>query len=146
MGAPPSSMAWAGLACECSPRPERTTTRLVSPTTLATLRITPSTKRGLGSLTRLALLPPSRATGASVFLAGKGRKTNRDGIQRRIGLGAGPLEVVDHGDEGERLTVTGLHVTRQRPDIRHRSRLRVDVVLPGGSLHPRGERSVDSGD
>ena len=45
MGAPPSSRAWAGLACECSPRLERTTTRLVSPTKLATLRITPSTKR-----------------------------------------------------------------------------------------------------
>src|SRR6266581_5411214 len=99
MGAPPSSRAWAGLACECSPRLERTMTRLVSPTKLATLRITPSTKRGLASLTRLALLSPSRATGASVFLAGKGRKTNRDGVERRIGLGAGPLEVVHDGDK-----------------------------------------------
>src|SRR5580765_3033054 len=39
MGAPPSSTACAGLACECSPRLERTTTRDTSPNTLAALRI-----------------------------------------------------------------------------------------------------------
>src|SRR5256885_5754853 len=108
MGAPPSSIAWPCLACECSPRLERTTTRDRSPRKIAALRIgdlqtgggvveSPQADKAEGR--------GERRGGGQARLPGKRRQANRDGVQRGIGLRPGALEVVDHRDKGDRLAV-----------------------------------------
>src|SRR6185369_13509672 len=96
MGAPPSSTACAGFACECSPRLERTTTRDTSPHTLAALRIAETLQ-----------------TRVSVFLPCKRRKTDGDFVERRVGLRAGAFEVVHDRRESQRLTVASGDIARQ---------------------------------
>src|SRR5262245_6078955 len=96
IGAPPSSTDCAGFACECSPRLERTTTRDTSPNTLAALRIAATLQRRV-----------------SVFLPCKRCKTDGDCVERRVGLRAGPLEVVHDRRERQRLAVASGDVARQ---------------------------------
>src|SRR2546422_395213 len=111
MGAPPSSSACAGRACECSPRLKRTTTTATSPRTLAALRI--GDLQTGGSVfesphpnkadLKVRLYGPRDAyanveAGLQACLPRKRRKTNRDGVERGIGLRPGALEVVDHCD------------------------------------------------
>src|SRR4029453_682061 len=94
IGAPPSSSACAGCACECSPRLKRTTTRDTSPNTLAALRI--------AAILHVPGLGRDLRTRVRVFLPCKGRKANGDRVERGVGLRTGAFEVVHHRAKHER--------------------------------------------
>src|SRR5262245_11381028 len=104
-GAPPSSSACAGCACECNPRLERTTTRETSPNALAALRI--------AAILQVPGLGEDLQTRVRVFLPCKGRKANGDRVERRVGLRTGAFEVVHDRAEHERLAVAGGDITGQ---------------------------------